>query len=57
MLDDLFFLHRPDAPWQVPCLSLVFLVLGLGNLATVSWTIPSKIRDRNRGLLKMRFTR
>ncbi len=32
-------------------------VLGAGNLLTTSWTIPSKIIQRRKGMLKMRFTR
>ena len=54
----LFYLSfRPDATWQIPCLSLVFAFLGVGNIVTTSWTIPSKIGERHKGLLKLRFTR
>lgn len=49
--------YMPDATWQVPCLSFLFFVLGGGNVVTTSWTIPSKIRERNMGMLKLRFTR
>jgi len=45
------------SPWQVFCLSLVFALISLGNAITTSWTIPSKIGERQKGLLKMRFTR
>jgi len=46
-----------DATWHVPALSLLFLMLGLGNLITTSMTIPKKLRDRTQGYLKYRFTR
>lgn len=48
---------RDDATWQVPCLAVVFAVLGSGNIITTSWVIPAKIIERRKGLLKMRFTR
>ncbi len=48
---------RLDATWQVPTLALVFGFLGLGNIVTTSWTIPSKIGERQKGLLKLRFVR
>ena len=38
-------------------LSLTFLVLGLGNLIATSMTIPQKLKERTKGLLKYRFTR
>ena len=54
----LFYLSfREDATWQIPCLGLVFAFLGVGNIITTSWTIPSKIGERSKGLLKLRFTR
>merc|ERR1712141_142220 len=54
----LFYLsYELDSTWQVPVLSLIFFTLGVGNIVTTSWTIPSKIRERNLGMLKMRFTR
>jgi len=54
----LFYLSfREDATWQIPCLGLVFAFLGGGNIITTSWTIPSKIGERHKGLLKLRFTR
>jgi len=52
----LYYSHA-DATWHVPSLSMLFLILGLGNLITTSMTIPKKIRDRTQGLLKYRFTR
>ena len=54
----LFYLSfREDATWQIPCLGLVFAFLGGGNIITTTWTIPSKIGERHKGLLKLRFTR
>merc|ERR1719270_2494770 len=38
-------------------MSVLFLLLGLGNLITVSMTIPKKLKDRTHSLLKYRFTR
>lgn len=49
--------YHPDSTWQVPTLFLLFLSLGVGNIITTAWTVPSKIRDKNMGLLKIRFTR
>jgi len=46
-----------EVGWQVPALSLLFLVLGAGNILTTSMTIPKKIRDSKSPLLKYRFTR
>ena len=51
------FLFRLDSTWQVPTLCFLFFLLGIGNIITTSWTIPSKIREANLGLLQMRFTR
>lgn len=36
----------PDAPWQVPALSILFLTLFIGNTVTTSMTIPQKLRAR-----------
>ncbi len=47
---------RREAEWHVPVLSMLFFVLGTGNLIMTSWTIPAKIRERNLGLLKVRLT-
>jgi len=33
------------------------MLLGVGNIIATSWTIPSKIKAKQMGLLKMRFTR
>ena len=33
------------------------ILLGVGNIIATSWTIPSKIKAKQMGLLKMRFTR
>ncbi|XP_059098184.1 transmembrane protein 120 homolog [Tigriopus californicus] len=49
--------YHPQYTWQVPCLCLVFTVLGLGNIITTSLTIPLKISEHRKGLLKLRFTR
>merc|ERR1719394_1056415 len=46
-----------DVGWQVPALSLLFGMLGCGNIITTSMTIPLKLRDSKTGLLKYRFTR
>lgn len=35
----------------------MFAVVGIGNIVTTSWTIPSKMAARQQGLLKLRFTR
>jgi len=55
----LYTIHStmPDASWHVFFLSLTFLLLGLGNLIATSMTIPQKIKERTKGLLKYRFTR
>jgi len=47
------------ATWQVPALSALFLLLGVGNILTTSMTIPSKLTDSkvSKSLLKYRFTR
>merc|ERR1712141_599849 len=52
-----YLIYEPCSSWQIPVLSLIFFTLGIGNIITTSWTIPSKIRERNLGMLKMRFTR
>lgn len=46
-----------DVGWQVPALSLLFGMLGCGNIITTSMTIPLKLRDSKTGQLKYRFTR
>jgi len=51
------YIQFPDATWHVAAMSILFLMLGLGNLITVSMTIPKKLRDRTHSLLKYRFTR
>merc|ERR1719266_50793 len=54
----LFYLsYETGKTWHVPVLCFLFSLLGLGNIITTSWTVPSKIRAKNMGLLKMRFTR
>merc|ERR1719427_663031 len=54
-LYQLMYIH--EVGWQVPALSLLFLILGVGNIATTSMTIPAKLKDSKTGLLKYRFTR
>lgn len=49
--------YHPQYTWQVPCLCLVFTIVGLGNIITTSLTIPLKISEHRKGLLKLRFTR
>ena len=49
--------YRPDSTWQVPTLCFLFLLLGVGNIITISWTVPAKIRETKLGMLKIRFTR
>ena len=46
-----------EATWHVPVLFVVFGVLAIGNTITTSSTIPSKIAERRKGLLKLRFTK
>jgi len=54
----LFYLsYQPDSTWQVPTLCFLFLLLGVGNIITISWTVPAKIRETKLGMLKIRFTR
>ena len=48
---------RDDAEWQVAVLSFLFLVIGMGNIITTTWTMTAKIRDRQKGYFKFRFTR
>ena len=48
---------RDDAEWHVAILSFLFLVIGMGNIFTTVWTITAKIRDRQMGYFKVRFTR
>eukprot|EP00092_Neocalanus_flemingeri_P001362 GFUD01001454.1.p1 GENE.GFUD01001454.1~~GFUD01001454.1.p1 ORF type:complete len:429 (+),score=133.49 GFUD01001454.1:926-2212(+) len=51
-------MYTYDATWQIPALSILFLVLGVGNITTTSMTILVKLRDsQNKILLKYRFTR
>jgi len=46
---------HPEATWQVLALSLLFLVLAVGNLITTSMVIRQKIKEDWK--LKYRFTR
>jgi len=46
-----------DVGWQVPWLSFLFMLLGVGNITTTSMTIPLKMADAKKSLLKYRFTR
>jgi len=46
-----------SATWPVPVLAFLFLVLGSGNILTMSLTIFSKIRETQLGHFKLRFTR
>ena len=50
-------IFREDAEWQVAVLSFLFLVIGMGNIITTTWTMTAKIRDRQKGYFKFRFTR
>ena len=50
-----YFFCSPESTWQIPVLSFLFFVLGIGNLVTTSWTIPTKISERQN--FKLRFTR
>merc|ERR1712141_758793 len=52
-----YLINAPGATWQIPVLFILFSILGVGNFITTSWTIPAKIRERNLGMLKIRFTR
>ena len=52
-----FLKSRDDAEWQVAVLSFLFLVIGMGNIITTTWTMTAKIRDRQKGYFKFRFTR
>jgi len=36
---------HPDAPWQVPVLSVLFFILFLGNIITTSLVVPQKIKE------------
>lgn len=38
--------YRPDAPWQVYVLSVLFFILFIGNAVTTLLVIPEKIRTR-----------
>jgi len=50
--------YHPTAPWPVPALAVVFLVLGLGNSITTSGTIFSKLKEkRKEERVRYRFTR
>jgi len=49
--------QKYDVGWQVPWLSFLFLLLGVGNITTTSMTIPLKMADAKNSLLKYRFTR
>jgi len=50
-------MYTHDVTWQVPALSILFMILGVGNITTTSMTIPAKLKDSQTGLLKYRFTR
>lgn len=50
-------IYTHEVTWQVPVLSILFLILGVGNITTTSMTIPSKLKDSKTGMLKYRFTR
>ena len=52
-----FTLFRDCKTWHVPALCFLMMLLGVGNIIATSWTIPSKIKAKQMGLLKMRFTR
>merc|ERR1719195_1783730 len=44
----LFYLsYESGKTWHVPVLCFLFLLLGVGNMITTSWTIPSKIKAYN----------
>jgi len=45
------------APWQVPALSVLFTLLGLGNIITTSMTIPAKLKDVKNSAIKYKFVR
>ncbi|XP_046396512.1 transmembrane protein 120 homolog [Ischnura elegans] len=47
--------YHAEATWQVPVLSILFLVLFLGNTVTTSMVIPQKLREKVK--LNVRFTR
>jgi len=47
--------YHPTAQWPVPALSIVFLVLGLGNFITTSGTIVSKLSENQKMRQKMRY--
>jgi len=51
----IYVIYRPDATWHVPIISIIFGILGTGNLLTTSTIIPLKIRESKLGLLKFRF--
>lgn len=44
-----------EAEWQVFALSILFAILGIGNILATSWTITKKIRDRQIARLKLGF--
>lgn len=37
---------HPEATWHVPMLSIMFLILFLGNITTTIMVIPQKLRQR-----------
>lgn len=37
---------HPEAPWQVPILSILFLVLFIGNTLTTLVVVPQKLRGK-----------
>lgn len=39
---------HPDATWQIPAVSALFLMLFIGNTVTTSMTIPQKMRGKSK---------
>lgn len=37
---------QPEATWHVHLLSVLFLIISLGNIITTSMVIPQKLQDR-----------
>lgn len=48
-------IKHPEATWHVPVLSLMFLILFLGNMATTIMVIPQKLQDRVKDRLSDMF--
>jgi len=38
--------YHPEAAWQVPVLSILFLIVSLGNIITTMMVIPQKLKDK-----------